>query len=536
MKNYKKVNQCGAFFFKKQLRGNWRQLVKLVSLALLNTGSKITLAYAMGWFINGAVARRMLSVWAAGGVALLSLILGYGLTITLSATQLEMTKQMQQSLKAAIYQVIFYRDVQETRKFRWQNIFNLTENSVPTVASDYFGNNLANIGRVIQISLCSLALLVINIEIFGLFVVVSAIPFFLNPVIRRQFGRYKAELNEKNMAHMSLMTNVLKGLTTIRAFSGGAIFNRQLKAMDEQLEEQRKRSKLWDIRIGQLSTLLAMSAQIICMLIAAFFVLNRMISIGNLIVTTQLLNFIVPTITAFNTAYLIGRATLPLRKECDAVLRVTANSASRQFINGDIVVSHLSYAYPQNAPLFTDLEVTFASGKKTAVIGESGCGKSTLMRLVAGELTDYQGSVTIGGQAITTIDPRQFHRHVIYVNQTPVIFAGTVLENITLFGTPASPGMANILWQLKLTHLVQRHVENGDVELSGGERQRISLARALLVQAPVLMIDEPDSGQDPASARTIQQLIFKLKDRTVVVVTHNWEATYLKRFDQVIRL
>jgi len=196
----------------------------------------------------------------------------------------------------------------------------------------------------------------------------------------------------------------------------------------------------------------------------------------------------------------------------------------------------LDYAYPQNAPLFTDFDVTFASGKKTVIIGESGCGKSTLMRLVAGELTDYQGCVTIGGQSITTIDSRQFHRNVIYVNQTPVIFAGTVLENITLFGTLASPDMAKILQQLRLTHLVQRDVVNGDIELSGGERQRISLARALLVQAPILMIDEPDSGQDPASARTIQQLIFKLKDRTVVVVTHNWQATYLNQFDQVIRL
>jgi len=82
----------------------------------------------------------------------------------------------------------------------------------------------------------------------------------------------------------------------------------------------------------------------------------------------------------------------------------------------------------------------------------------------------------------------------------------------------------------------QRSVTAGDAQLSGGELQRISLARALLVAAPILIIDEPDSGQDPETAAIIQRLIFSLQNQTVLVVTHNWDAAYLGRFDRVVKL
>lgn len=531
-----RLNHEGKLRFSDQLRGNRKQIIEIIVLALLNTGSKITLSFAMGWFVNGAVSRQMLLVVKAGVIAMASLALGYGLTVTLSATQLEITKRIQKRLKRNIYRVVLYQNVQTAEELSWQKIFNLTENSIPTLASDYFGNTLANVSRFIQIILCSGALIFVNVDIFFLFLVVSAVPFFLNPIIRKQFGRYKVRLNERTMQHMSLATSVLKGLTTIRAFSGSSLFEGQLQQLDNHLEEQRKQSKLWDVRISQLSTLLAMSAQIVCMLIAALFILRGIITIGDLTVTTQLLNFIVPTITAFNTAYLIGVATQPLQADYQEILQLKANQPTQRFINGDIVVKHLGYAYAQGNQIFKDFSVQVIGGTKTAILGRSGCGKSTLMKIIAGELTAYTGSVTIGGISIKEIDPVVFHRNVVYVNQTPDIFGGTVLENVTMFGAIQSTQTAKVMQQLNLAQMSDRQIVNGDVELSGGERQRISLARALLVAAPILIIDEPDSGQDPTTASTIQNLIFSIRARTVIVVTHNWQSAYLQHFNCIVRL
>jgi len=158
------------------------------------------------------------------------------------------------------------------------------------------------------------------------------------------------------------------------------------------------------------------------------------------------------------------------------------------------------------------------------------------MKIIAGELAGYQGTVTIGGVDIAAIMPADLYRHVIYVDQSPVIFKGTVEQNVTLFGAIRSATVTDILQQLGLLEMRQRSVTAGDAQLSGGSRQRISLARALLVAAPILIIDEPDSGQDPETAAIIQQLIFGLQNRTVLVVTHNWDANYLRRFDRVMRL
>jgi len=523
-------------FFRDQIVKNKRLVVEVVILAHFNTGSKIMLSYAMGWFVNGAVSRRLTVVMEAGLLAIVSLVLGYELSVTMAATQLEITKKIQQSLKRDIYREVLYKNIHLAGKQRWESIFNLTENSIPTLASDYFGNYLANIGRCIQILLCSLALIFVNVDIFLLFVVVSVIPFFLNPIIRRQFGRYKVKLNERTMQHMNFATDVLKGLMTIKAFSSGSFFDEQLQKLDDKLEEQRKQSKLWDIKIGQLSMLLAMSSQIICMLIAALFILRGVITIGDLTVTTQLLNFIVPTITAFNTAYLIGVATKPLQEECQDFLNLRTSQATHEFMYGDIVIQNLSYAYPEGAPIFKDLNVIFESGRKTAVLGKSGCGKSTLMKIIAGELEADAGSLRFGGVSITDIDLIAFHRNVVYVNQTPMIFTGTVLENVTMFGAIKSDLINEVMEELNLTRISNRRIVNGDTELSGGERQRVSLARALLVVAPIIIIDEPDSGQDPETTLTIQKLIFKMKRQTVIVVTHNWQPAYLQKFDHTIKL
>lgn len=508
----------------------------LMGLALLNTVSKVALAYAMGWFVDGAVRRNISLVLSAGGVAITSLVAGYGLTVSLAARQLRVTRRIQTTLKRTVYQTVLVPNDQLILDDGWQQVFNLTENSIPTLGNDYFANRLANVGRAIQIGVCSAALLLVNRSLFFWFAGVSAVPFLLNPVIRRQFGRYKVKLNARTMQHMALATAVFGGITTIKAFGAGRQFTTQLQELDGQLEERRRQSMLWDIRIGQLSTVLAMSAQILCMLIAAWFVLRGRITIGALTITTQLLNFIVPAITAYNTAYLISVATLPLQATYQNIVNRQPPQATGVFINGDLVVSHLTYAYPQGTNLFKDFSVAFEKGKRIAVVGPSGCGKSTLMKLISGNLKGYQGQIAIGGQRLTAIAADQLLRNVGYVNQTPVIFTGSVLENVTMFGAIQSSTVGQVMRDLNLEELAHRQVVAGEGSLSGGERQRISLARGLLVAAPILIIDEPDSGQDPETVATIQALIMKLTERTIIVVTHNWQPTYLQQFDQVIRL
>ncbi|AKP64816.1 hypothetical protein FC99_GL002155 [Levilactobacillus koreensis JCM 16448] len=514
----------------------WRPLIGLSGLALGNTLSKILLSYAMGWFINLAIARRLDWVLGIGGLAILALGLIYLFSVKLAATQLTIVQGIQQRLKRDLYQALLGRDRQQGQATTTQVAFNMIENTVPTLATDYFGNALSRIGYSLQIILCSAALLWVSVKLFFLFVLISAVPFFVNPLIRRKFGRYKVALNQQVAGHMSLLSGILNGVTTIKAFSATPAFTQQLVQADGQLEQQRRDSTLWDARITQISTLLTMSAQIVCMLVAALFILNGQITIGDLTVTTQLLNYIVPAINGVNTAHLKSVATQPLRAQVQAFLTPMPVTARLPFENGPIAVHHLTYGYTASQPIFTDLSVQFDMHQTTAIIGKSGRGKSTLMKIIAGELAGYQGTVTIGGVDIAAIVPADLYRHVVYVNQSPVIFKGTVEQNVTLFGTIRSSAVTDILRQLGLLEMRQRFVTAGDAQLSGGERQRISLARALLVAAPILIIDEPDSGQDPETAAIIQRLIFSLQNQTVLVVTHNWDAAYLGRFDRVVKL
>ncbi|WP_143462375.1 ATP-binding cassette domain-containing protein [Levilactobacillus enshiensis] len=518
-----------------ELTGQRGAMWLLGGYSVANTFSKIGLSYAMGWFINLAIAGQMTRVLGVGALALAALGLIYVFSVSVTATRLAIMQRVQQRLKAKIYRNVFQHDCRQAG-VSTSDAFNVVETVVPTLATDYFGSRLSRIGNILQVTLCSLALLWVSVPLFGLFGLISAIPFLVNPLIRRRFGRYKGVLNREIAAHMTLWTGILNGLTTIKAFSATPIFTRQLTQADGQLEEQRRNATLWDVRISQLSTLLTMGAQIGCMLVAALFILNRQITVGDLTITMQLLNYIVPASNGLNVANLKMSATQPLQQRMQPYLAVTSPAASRHFRVGKIVVKNLSYRYGSESPVFTKRNMTFDYQQKTAIIGPSGCGKSTLMKIIAGQLTGYQGTVTIGGVAVKDIEQTELYRHVVYIDQAPMIFRGTVLDNVTLFGAIQSPVVDEILRRLGLFAIRQRVITAGNAQLSGGERQRISLARALLVAAPVLIIDEPDSGQDPVTSAIIQRLIFGLRGRTVLVVTHNWDEAYLARFEQVVRL
>ncbi len=178
--------------------------------------------------------------------------------------------------------------------------------------------------------------------------------------------------------------------------------------------------------------------------------------------------------------------------------------------------------------LLTDVDADVVSGAITVVAGPSGAGKSTLLRL--GDRLDIptSGRVLFEGADIAGIDPRRLRRSIGMVFQRPVMFAGSVADNLRVADSDVSPsGMNEVLVQVGLDgSMLER---TGD-DLSGGEAQRVCIARTLLTQPKVLLMDEPTSSLDPTNRRSIELLVRELADRGLGImwVSHD--------HDQVSRL
>ena len=208
-----------------------------------------------------------------------------------------------------------------------------------------------------------------------------------------------------------------------------------------------------------------------------------------------------------------------------------------------ISIEHVSYCYEkEKEKALKDFSLSIPYGQKIAILGKSGAGKSTLLQLLQGALLPTSGSIEIEGR-----NPNQYgdqiYEMISVLNQKPYLFATTVENNIRLGHKAAShEEIKQVIKQVKLDHYIHSlpngmntQMEESGQRFSGGERQRIALARILLKNTPIVILDEPTIGLDPKTELDLLETMFEtLKDKTVIVITHHLIG--IEKMDQILFL
>ncbi len=211
-------------------------------------------------------------------------------------------------------------------------------------------------------------------------------------------------------------------------------------------------------------------------------------------------------------------------------------------IQGSWDINNVTFAYPKSAPLLKNISLQIKSGEKLAVLGRMGSGKSTLLQLLVGLWEPNDGTISLDGIDIRQLDPEMLRRHIGYVPQRIDMFRGSVRDNITL-GRSNIPdeSIINAIKMAGFDELLTNtgtgldyQVAEGGRNLSGGQIQSIGIARALLEQPPVLILDEPTSAMDSQGEMRFRKTLTSLKQQTVIMVTH--KASLLDCMDSILVL
>lgn len=213
-----------------------------------------------------------------------------------------------------------------------------------------------------------------------------------------------------------------------------------------------------------------------------------------------------------------------------------------QFSRFDIDVKNLDFSYDGRKKVLDGVSFSAPQGKVTALVGESGCGKTTLLRLIS-RLYDFdKGEVLIGGENIKQVSTESLYRNISIVFQDVKLFNTTIMENIRIGRQTATDEevkeaarLANCDFINELKDGFATTIgENGE-QLSGGERQRISIARAFLKDAPILILDEIASSLDVDNERKIQCSLNKLiAEKTVIIISHRMKS--IENADEIVVL
>ena len=348
-------------------------------------------------------------------------------------------------------------------------------------------------------------------------------------------SRVQFSLNKKQMAvKMACADGIQECLESVRDLRANNAEEVYLKGLDEKIKAVEKRAIMTELG----TALFVASAQMILKLGIATVAL-----VGGVLLKDGSIDII----TFFMYLLVVSRLYDPLQMSLQNLAAMIASDVQCERMNDilyhpvqtgieslsnkgfDIVFDHVAFGYNQKEQVLRDISFTAKQGEVTALIGPSGGGKTTVSRLAARFWDVTQGKITVGEMDVSQIDPEHLLSLYSIVFQDVTLFNNSILENIRIGRKNAADD--EVLAAAKLAHcdefaekLPQRWNtligENGS-ELSGGERQRISIARAFLKDAPIILLDEATASLDVENESKIQEALSRLiQNKTVLIIAH----------------
>ena len=374
----------------------------------------------------------------------------------------------------------------------------------------------------------------------GVFAVIALKAFgYIRPIFRDR-GKINAEVTGR-------LTETLNGIRVIKGFNAEEQEQKTFEKGVERLFLNVKKSLTATAFMTSASTFLLGIASAGIMGIGGYFIMQGNMTYGEFVSFTLFLGFMIaPIVQMSNIGSQLTEAFAGLDRTQELMDAPEEDDPSIRTnhlkqVNGDIIFENVSFAYEANKEVLHSVSFTAKKGSVIALVGSSGSGKSTIAGLASGFLTPNKGTVSIDGQDLSKINLRSFRKHLGVVLQDDFLYEGTIKENI-LFPRPEASD-EEVLAAAEgayVTEFTDRFDEGLDtligergVKLSGGQRQRISIARALLAQPALVILDEATSNLDTESERYIQDsLSILMKDRTTLVIAHRLST--IQKADQIL--
>lgn len=530
---------------KKYIKANLKYLILSILFALLSTISFYFLTSNMGKVVDAAGAGNFEIIKESSLYALLFIVLWVFTSYLMLNSSNNFSNNVALSLNRDYCRAVFLMPTAIYDKKSNDYYINLMNEDLNILRRDYFLTLSHFASYVIQAIVFLVALFLISPYFCALSLAFSLLPFFISKFVTKKLQALQMEVSQSNEEKFGGIKEIVFGSHPIKQSGNEETFiNRYLKVLGKNLSTIKESNIKMNI-FNQSMRGVGLLSQLVILSLGALLILKGTVTTGDLIMSMFFITSVsdavgnaIETYNNIKSTKGVGDKFLNMLKNNEELPKGRALALESGKVKDGVSVNNFSFAFGDR-DIFKNFSYELADGGAYAVIGESGSGKSTFARLLTKELDGYKGEVRVYGQDLNDISEKSLFESVAVVPQEAMIFKDSLFNNITMYDSSIkedSDEYKEIIKKLNLEGLAKKEKEGTlDVlQASGGEKERITIARAMIRKPKILILDEPTTGLDPDNAREVKKIITNLDGVLKLVITHDYDEEYLKKFDGVI--
>ncbi|HZJ78187.1 MAG TPA: ABC transporter ATP-binding protein [Clostridia bacterium] len=444
--------------------------------------------------------------------------------------------------KMFIFEKLLKKSINEFGNTTTGTFISAFSNDLVSVETHYLAGN---IGLVTNISLLVggiVAMAYINWILMLCVVAASILPCAISLKYGTKITAREKQTSIRNAGFVEQIKDLLNGFIVIKSFKAENEALQIFESENISVEEAKRKRRETNDTVSILGDISFIVITVLIVAVGTFFVFKSVMTIGGVIAFVELSSTVLNPIKRLVPLWSNRKSAIAIINRIADFVEIEHEAEEKAMIsefNDSIVVKNVKFEYETGKTVLNTINQTFEKGKSYAIVGNSGGGKSTLLSLLMGHFSTYEGNILFDDKELRDISLDSLYDIVSVIQQNVFLFDSSIKNNITMFKDFPEEKYNAAVKNAGLSDLIEKKGNDyacgsSGCNLSGGEKQRVSIARCLIRETPVLLMDEATASLDNATATEVTNSILNIDGLTRIIVTHKLEESTMEKYDEII--